>query len=73
MANIKHTNKYSLSRLLNKKEKHNSENEKELKTSNKEAMKKYLLKNIIFTSGTMAEQIHPSRYTPKVLPGPKYI
>ena len=58
MANIKHTNKYSLSRLINKKEKHNSENKKELKTSNKEAMKKNLLKNI-FTSGTMAEQIHP--------------
>lgn len=44
MANIKHTNKYSLSRLLNKKEKHNSENEKELKTSNKEAMKKISFK-----------------------------
>ena len=40
VLNIKHTDKYSLSRLINQNEKHNFENEKELKTSNKEAKKK---------------------------------
>lgn len=56
MANIKHTHK-NLSRLISENEKHNSESEKTLKTSNKEAMEKSLFKNTISTSSTMAEQV----------------